>query len=63
LQREELTSALKPLADVTFFDKVFIDGGAVAWPGESDLAPDAMYASVAGHYGVHQPIDSANVHP
>jgi len=47
LQREELTGALAPLLDVQFFDKVFIDCGAVAWPGEIDLAPDAMYAQVA----------------
>ena len=24
-----------------------IDSGAVAWPGDIDLAPDAMYAQVA----------------
>ena len=38
---------LAPLLDVQFFEKVFIDEGAVAWPGEIDLAPDAMYAEVA----------------
>ncbi len=47
LRREELTGALSPLRDVEFFEKVFIDYGAVAWPGEIDLAPDAMYAEVA----------------
>jgi hypothetical protein len=31
-------------ANVQFFEQVFIDCGAVAWPGEIDLAPDAMYA-------------------
>ena len=51
MRREELTGALAPLADVAFFEQVFIDYGAVAWPGEIDLAPDAMYAEVAsqGH--------------
>ena len=48
LRREELTGALAPLQDVQFFEQVFIDYGAVAWPGEIDLAPDAMYAQVAG---------------
>lgn len=48
LRREELTGALTPLLDVQFFEQVFIDCGAVAWPGEIDLAPDAMYAQVAG---------------
>ena len=47
LKPEDLTGALAPLADVGFFEKVFIDCGAVAWPGEIDLAPDAMYAEVA----------------
>jgi hypothetical protein len=49
LRREELTGALAPLLDVNFFEQVFIDCGAVAWPGDIDLAPDAMYSQVAGH--------------
>jgi hypothetical protein len=47
LRPEELTGALAPLADVQFFGRVLIDCGAVAWPGEIDLAPDAMYAQIA----------------
>jgi hypothetical protein len=47
LHREELTGALAPLRDAQFFERVFIDYGAVAWPGQIDLAPDAMYAQVA----------------
>jgi len=47
LRREELTGALAPLLDKQFFEQVFADHGAVAWPGEIDLAPDAMYAEVA----------------
>ena len=47
LHREDLTSALGPLLDVDFFGRVYIDSGAVAWPGNIDLAPDAMYAQVA----------------
>jgi hypothetical protein len=47
LRPEELTGALAPLLDVQFFEQVFVDYGAVAWPGEIDLAPDAMYAQVA----------------
>ena len=46
LRPEELTSALAPLLDEQFFRQVFIDYGAVAWPGEIDLAPDAMYAQI-----------------
>jgi hypothetical protein len=28
-------------------EELTIDSGAVAWPGEIDLAPDAMYAAIA----------------
>jgi hypothetical protein len=36
--------------DEQFFGQVFIDYGAVAWPGEIDLAPDAMYAQIASQH-------------
>lgn len=44
---EDLTGVLAPLRDASFFSRVFIDQGAVAWPGDIDLAPDAMYRQVA----------------
>ena len=47
LAAEDLTGVLAPLADVSFFERVFVDQGAVAWPGEIDLAPDAMHAEIA----------------
>jgi hypothetical protein len=47
LEKEELTGVLAPLRDIDFFAQVFIDSGAVAWPGEIDLAPDAMHADIA----------------
>jgi hypothetical protein len=50
LQPAQLTGALEPLRDEGFFKQVFIDNGAVAWPGEIDLAPDAMYAEVSGKH-------------
>jgi hypothetical protein len=34
------------LADITLFEQVYLDYGAVAWPGEIDLAPDAMYRHI-----------------
>ena len=46
LQPETLTGVLAPLLDERFFRQVFIDEGAVAWPGDIDLAPDAMYLQV-----------------
>jgi hypothetical protein len=48
LRPDELTGALAPLRDEQFFGQAFIDYGAVAWPGEIDLAPDAMYAQIVG---------------
>jgi hypothetical protein len=35
-----------PLRDQRFFDKVHLHWGAVTWPGELDLAPDAMYDDI-----------------
>jgi len=34
------------LADPALFGQVFVQHGAVTWPGEIDLAPDAMYAQI-----------------
>jgi hypothetical protein len=42
-----MTGALAPLRDVEFFERVYIDYGALTWPGDIDLAPDAMYARIA----------------
>ena len=56
LRREQLTGVLAPLLDVTFFERAFIESGAVAWPGEIDLAPDAMYAQVSSDCHERQPI-------
>ena len=53
---EELTGALVPLKDAHFFEQAFIDDGALAWPGEIDLAPDAMYAQIfSQRHGEQQP--------
>ena len=48
LRLEELAGMLSPLRNEQFFRQVFVDDEVVAWPGETDLAPDAMYATVAG---------------
>lgn len=34
------------LADPLLFAQAHIEHGAVTWPGEIDLAPDAMYAEI-----------------
>jgi len=46
LSPSEFTGVLAPLKDRAFFDQAFVDHGAVTWPGEIDLAPDAMYEQV-----------------
>lgn len=38
--------AFAVLADPARFAEVFLDEGAVAWPGELDLAPDAMHREI-----------------
>ena len=43
LPLSELSGVLAPLRDPVFFERAFVDHGAVAWPGDIDLAPDAMY--------------------
>jgi hypothetical protein len=34
------------LADPARFARVFVEHGAVTWPGNIDLAPDAMHAAI-----------------
>ncbi len=34
------------LRNAGLFAQVFVDYGAVTWPGEIDLAPDAMYDAI-----------------
>ena len=34
------------LRDEAQFNAVYVDQGAVTWPGELDLAPDAMYDEI-----------------
>lgn len=34
------------LQDETVFKQVFLEFGAVTWPGEIDLAPDAMHEEI-----------------
>jgi hypothetical protein len=38
-----------PLRDPAFFKRVRVCEGAVTWPGELDLAPDAMYDEIKAH--------------
>ncbi len=39
----------EPLKDPAFFAQVRVDDfGAVCWPNDADLAPDALYRRIAG---------------
>lgn len=40
------TGVFNALKDPVIFNQVYVDNGIVAWPGEIDLAPDAMYDAI-----------------
>jgi len=44
-----LTGVFEALKDEAYFKQVFIDHGVVTWPGELDLAPDAMHTEIKKH--------------
>jgi hypothetical protein len=44
-----LTGVFAALKDPGFFSQVHVASGAVTWPGELDLAPDAMYEEIKVH--------------
>jgi hypothetical protein len=46
LLRSSHAGVFAPLADPAVFAQVFVEHGAVTWPGELDLAPDAMYKAI-----------------
>ena len=41
-----LTGVFAALKDPAVFQQARVDGGAVTWPGDLDLAPDAMYQAI-----------------
>ncbi len=41
-----LTGVFTPLQNPNFFNQVRINGGAVSWPGDIDLAPDTMHEAI-----------------
>jgi hypothetical protein len=41
-----LTSVFEKLKDPEIFRQAYIENGAVTWPGNVDLAPDAMYQAI-----------------
>ena len=41
-----LTGVFEALKDPIVFAQARVEAGAVTWPGDLDLAPDAMYAEI-----------------
>ncbi|MGO8953067.1 MAG: DUF2442 domain-containing protein [Rhodomicrobium sp.] len=46
LVRSPNAGVFAALADEALFNEAFIEYGAVTWPGEIDIAPDAMHAEI-----------------
>jgi len=45
-ETSHLTGVFEPLRDPEVFCQARVECGTVTWPGEIDLAPDAMYAEI-----------------
>jgi hypothetical protein len=45
-EQSHLTGVFEVLKDPIVFQQAHIEDGAVAWPGDLDLAPDAMYQAI-----------------
>jgi hypothetical protein len=45
-ERSHLTGVFSTLQDPKIFQQAYASDGAVAWPGDLDLAPDAMYLAI-----------------
>lgn len=46
---EHLYGVFDALKDPSVFNQVYVDNGIVTWPGDIDLAPDAMYDAIKKH--------------
>lgn len=49
LVHSPMAGVFAALADPLLFARAKIEHGAVTWPGELDLAPDAMHAAIQEH--------------
>ncbi len=45
-EETHLTGVFSLLRDPVYFRLVSLDNGVVIWPGDIDLAPDAMYREI-----------------
>jgi hypothetical protein len=55
LVKSESAGIFAALADSDLFQQLFVEHGAVTWPNELDLAPDAMYDEIkrSGCWVIH----------
>lgn len=44
--RSHRNGVFAPPMEPAFFTQAFVDHGAMAWPGDVDLVPDAMYRAI-----------------
>jgi Protein of unknown function (DUF2442) len=49
IRQSHLQGVFQALSDPALFGKVSCAQGFVEWPGEIDLAPDAMYDEIRAH--------------
>ena len=47
--KEFFTGVFEPFKNPDLFKQVFIAYGTITWPGELDIAPDAMYQEIKNH--------------
>lgn len=48
-ERSHLFGVFESLKDPAFFCRAYLDSGVVTWPGNIDIAPDAMYREIKQH--------------
>ena len=55
IKPSSLTGVFESLKDKEYFKQVYVNHGVVTWPGELDLAPDAMYKEIKnkGEWVIH----------
>jgi len=49
MKPSHLRGVFEALKDEAYFNQVGVVHGVVTWPGELDLAPDAMYDEIKQH--------------
>jgi Protein of unknown function (DUF2442) len=47
------TEMTEPLADTKFFDRHFIEAGALAWPNGFDLSAESLYRRLEQDHALH----------